>query len=428
MSPFLPYNLALAPLVPAIGIYTLYRRHLQNKSPQSLAGQWGAISPEMRAFGAFDGPKFWIHAVSVGELMTARAFFGALKSEFPGCQIALSTTTDAGFELAATFLERQEIALVFGFPLDLPFVINRVLNALRPDVLALVETELWPNTLHLARQRGVQTVLLNGRVSDNLLKTAPRLGPLWKWMLENLSLALMRGESDAARLQSLGASENQVLITGDAKLEAPAVEWARPRELWRQRLGLQKEKLLIAGSTHEGEEAIILALYQALLREHPTWKLAIAPRHLQRCGEVAKLAENAGFFVQRRTTNQKMGAQTVFLLDSVGELADFYAAADLSLVGGSWIPRGGHNMIEPILRGSPVLWGPHVANFRAAAQFATQNQLGACVQAPDLFMETQKWIETQRGDFWPRATEALKPHQGATQRAVRAIKEHLALQ
>lgn len=426
MSPFTLFNLALTPLVPALGIYTLHRRHVKGKSALGFAGQWGTISPQMRAFGASKSPKFWIHAVSVGELMTARAFFGALKSEFPGCQIALSTTTDAGFDLAATFLQKGEVALVFGFPLDLPFVLNRVLDALKPDVLALVETELWPNTLHLARKRGIQTFLLNGRVSDNLLKTAPRLGWVWKWMQGNVSLFLMRGESDAARLKTLGANPNRVAVTGDVKLEAPAVEWLPLRESWRAKLGLQGEKLLVAGSTHADEEAMILALYAEIVRHHPTWRLAIAPRHLERCGEVAKLIENAGFFALRRTTNQKMANQTVFLLDSVGELADFYAAADLALVGGSWIERGGHNMIEPILRGCPVLWGPHVANFRAAAQFADENDLGACVEASDLFAQTQKWIQTPRGDFWPRAIAALKPHQGASRRAAQAIKENMA--
>ena len=425
MSPFLPFNFALAPLTPVLGIYTLHRRFIKGRSPRSLAGQWGAISPQMRAFGAQTGRKFWIHAVSVGELVTARAFISALKNEFPDCHIALSTTTDAGFELADTFLKKNEVECVFGFPLDLPFVVKRVLDAIAPDAIGFVETELWPNLLHLARARGCETFLLNARVSDNLLKSAPRLGFLWRWMRGNISLFLARGESDAARFQTLGVGENQILITGDAKLETPPLEWAKAREEWRARLGLENERLLIAGSTHEGEETLILELYAALLRDHPSWKLAIAPRHLERSIEVARLIENAGFFVLRRTNNQKMGAQTVFLLDSVGELADFYAAGECALVGGSWIPRGGHNMIEPILRGCPVLWGPHVQNFRAAAQFASENVLGEQIEAENLVAACEKWVPTTRAQFWPRALEALKAHQGAAKRAARAMRETL---
>ena len=409
------FNILIAPFVPALWLYTLHRRFVKGKSAASYAGQWGHVSPAMRAFGRQGGPKIWLHAVSVGETMAARPLARAIKAQMPNARIVLSSTTDTGHEVALAAVKAGEAELAIYFPLDLPFVVRRVLNALRPDAIGFVETELWPNVLELSRRRGIATFQLNGRVSDNLLKSAPKLGPLWKWMSGNVGQFQMRGADDAARLHALGVAASKVTIVGDVKLEAPPVSSDQLRRQWRSEFGLREsEKLLVAGSTHPGEEAL-------LLDARGDWRLAIAPRHIERTDEVAALIENRGRRVARRSRGEGLGEQnSVYLLDSVGELADFYAAADLTFVGGSLIPRGGHNVLEPVLRGAPVLFGPHMMNFRAAAQLVCDNELGAQLESADeLAPAIRRWLDaaTPREAFAARVETVLMPHRGAAARA-----------
>ena len=415
MFPF--FNALLMPLLPGLWLYTLHRRFVRGKSAASYRGQWGHISAPMRAFGRSDGPKIWLHAVSVGETVAARPLARALKERIPGVQIALSSTTDTGHKVALAALENGEIELAFYFPLDVPFVVARVLNALRPDAIGFVETELWPNLLHLARRRGVQTFQLNGRVSDNLFKNAPRLGPLWKWMSGNVGQFQMRGETDAARLRSLGVPDQKIVVVGDVKLEAPAVSSAQLRHQWRAELGLREsEVLLIAGSTHPGEEHSILRAARSI----EGLRVALAPRHIERADEVASLIGAHGLNVARRSRGQSLGAHdAVYLLDSVGELADFYAAGDVAFVGGSLMARGGHNVLEPVLRGAPALFGPFMMNFRAAAQLVGESDLGAQIAGEnELENALRVWLSSaKRADFDARVETALEPHRGAAARA-----------
>lgn len=415
------FNALLVPFYPALGLYTLYRRFVQKKSPASLAGQWGRVSPAMRRFGRSSGPRVWIHAVSVGETMAAKPILSALRAEIPGVQIALSSTTDAGRELACTLLQSGEIDLSFGFPLDVPVAIVPVLNAVRPDAIGFVETELWPNLLSLAHRKGIPTFLLNGRVSDNLLRTAPRLGPLWTWMNRNVSRFLMRGEADAERLRQLGVLAEKIEVVGDVKLEAPAVEAQASRRVWRERLGLGSEQLLVAGSTHEGEEQMLLDAYKTLRERNTQLRLALAPRHLDRVVAVMEHIQQAGFRVARRSQNEPLGTDTVYLLDTVGELADFYAAGDLAFVGGTLIERGGHNLLEPVIRGVPVVFGESVANFRAVAELVRQNELGAQTRPDELASTLAHWLAHPDAGYTARVESVLSPHRGAAKRMAQAI-------
>jgi 3-deoxy-D-manno-octulosonic-acid transferase len=416
------FNLALLPFYPALGLYTLHRRFIQKKSAPSFEGQWGKITPEMREFSQFDGPKIWLHAVSVGETMAAKPIAAAIKSCNPNAKIALSSTTDTGHEIAEAMLRRGEVDCVFYFPLDLPPVVSRVLSGLKPDKLCFIETELWPNLLHIANKRGIPTYLLNGRVSDNLLSTAPKIGPLWRWMSGNVSQFLMRNPNDAERLLSLGVDKNKVIITGDVKLEAPPISSETLRNQWRETLGIGDEKLLICGSTHAGEEEYFLEAAKA----HPDLKIAIAPRHPNRFDEIAELVEKSGLKLCRRSSHKKWAHGEIFLLDTVGELSTFYAAGDIAFVGGSLIQRGGHNMLEPILHGLPVLFGPHVMNFRAAAQLILENELGGQVSKPDTYQqEIISWIDSaltiDKQQFKIKVEAVLQPHRGAAKRMAELV-------
>ncbi len=416
------FNALLAPFIPGLWLYTLHRRFVRGKSAGSYAGQWGQVTPQMRAFGRHRGPKVWLHAVSVGETMAVRPLARALRTRMPDAKIVLSSTTDTGHEVALNAVRAGEADLAIYFLLDLPFVVRRVLNALSPDAIGFVETELWPNLLHLARRRGIQTFQLNGRVSDNLLKSAPRLGPLWKWMIGNIGQFQMRGESDAARLRSLGVSESKIVVVGDVKLEAPPVSSAELRAKWRGELGLgDADNLLICGSTHAGEEAMIVAAADALPRG---WRIAIAPRHVERADEIVVLVQANNYQIARRSRGDTLDdLNTIYLLDTVGELADFYAAGDIAFVGGSLITRGGHNVLEPVLRGAPVLFGPHMMNFRAAAELVVANELGAQIEDGGALMAAAKqWITSgNREEFAARVEAALSSHRGAAARAAELI-------
>lgn len=417
------FNLILAPLIPALGLYTLHRRFVQKKSVASFKGQWGFVPAEARQK---DGnPKIWLHAVSVGETIAARPIARALKSQMPNCQIVLSCTTDTGFGAAQALKKCGEVDATIYFPLDIPFVIRRVLSAVSPDAILFVETELWPNLLEAAKRRGIKTFLVNGRVSDNLLQLAPRLKPIWRWMASNLDGFLMRSAEDAERAKKIGAPAEKVVVAGDVKLEAPPVE--NGREKWREILGFSPNQLVwIAGSTHAGEEAICFRVHQKLREKWPDLGLIVAPRHIERAEEVAAILPDAA----RRSHLQK-AKNGVILLDTIGELSEIYAAADVAFVGGSLIERGGHNLLEPVLRGAPVVFGPFVMNFRAAAQLVQANELGEQIEDENgLFEAISRWLENEKSRrALPQKTEkALAQHRGAAARVAKFIAQSLEIQ
>ena len=435
------FNLALLPFYPLLAAYTLWRRYGQKKSVASFAGQWGCVPREVRQKlrkTTPETPVIWLHAVSVGEQMAARPLAQALKAQMPGCRIGLSVTTDTGFQTAQSTLKSGAVDAVFYFPLDLPPTGKRALRAVQPDVFLAVETELWPNFLHIAHTQGVRCYLVNGRVSDNLAKRAVKTSWLWRWMVSNLNGLLMRGDFDAARMRELvekiGLSEaaSRIQTMGDVKLggSQDQMQNAALRARWRETLGVGDEELLwVCGSTHPGEEEIVAHVFGELKVAFPHLKLLLAPRHIERVPEVEELLIGQGFTVRRRSVVQSGGEQ-VILLDTVGELAEIYAAADVAFVGGSLIPRGGHNVLEPVLRGVPVLFGPHMANFRSHAELIEKASLGDGVAGEDGLMQgTRVWLEdaSRRAALPQCARTALAEHQGAASRIAAEIAKELKL-
>ncbi len=469
------WNTLLVPFVPALGAYTLWRRYGQKKSTASLRGQWGKVPDEVvQVLRTHESStRIWIHAVSVGETLAARPVARALKKAIPDCILVLSTTTDTGQDAARVAQKAGEVDAVFYFPLDLPFPIWRALTTIRPHVFLSMETELWPNFLHLAKRFGARTFLVNGRVSDNLLHRAPKMGALWRWMIGNLDGFLMRSESDAARIKSLGAPSSRVCVTGDVKLDAlnTVENIGELRAHWRRVLEIADDApFLVAGSTHDGEDEPILVAFQQVRAQFPDARLLIAPRHLERVGEVAQTIRAANFEVVLRSeigalnetqapndggssstkTNvsdsakENVNAQVnadmsenpiadaksaVLLLDTIGELSQIYAAADATFVGGSLIRRGGHNVLEPVLCGVPVAFGPYIANFREAVALAEAADVGKLVNNEHELAEV--WTRWLRDEDWhagvtSRAEETLREHRGASHRVAEIIAQALA--
>ena len=315
----------------------------------------------------------WVHAVSVGEVSVARNLLAALSRRAPGTRLGLSVTTAAGLE-AARPLTGQGIA-VFSFPLDLAGPVEKALSAARPGLILLTETELWPLLLERARAGGVPVALVNGRISDRSFRRYLLLRGWFRRVLENISLFAMQTDEDARRIERLGARPERILVTGNIKYDlASAPPFADAARLSAAAAG---RPILIAASTGEGEEQIVLGAWKSL---DPRPLLVLAPRRPERFDDVAALVERSGFRLIRRSQpsdpssqiqnpNSKIRNSTpVYLLDSIGELASVYGEAFLAFLGGSLIARGGHNPIEAWAQGVAVLVGPHTGNFREITQ------------------------------------------------------------
>jgi len=430
---FILYNILLILLWSAAAIYMLWRRFGLKKSAESWRGQWGNVPQEVPEALKSTFPRFWIHAVSVGEVMAARPMARALKSTFPGCGIVISTTTDTGQDAARQGAERGEFDATFYYPLDFAWTVQRVFKTIQPDAILLLETELWPNFLHLAKRRSIKVFQINGRVSDNLLRQATRWRGVWKWMTGNITAMFVRSEFDAQRLQQLGVPPSKVLLTGDVKLDGidATSNPAQQRERIRQILNTGEDALFwIGGSTHEGEEEILLQVQQTLKSQFSKpLRLMIAPRHPERVETVLQLARDKGFAVIRRSqlADANSTEDAIIILDTVGELAEFYTAADVAFVGGSLIKRGGHNVLEPVLVGVPVLFGPYMNNFRAAAELVQEAKVGQLISSEmELTEALQIWLSdsSRRQQVAQNAQKLLSQHQGAAQRVAEGIANY----
>jgi 3-deoxy-D-manno-octulosonic-acid transferase len=439
-----------APLAPALWGYTQYRRRVQKKSAASVRGMWGHVPPaSRRALHAPAGsqkhenraPVLWIHAVSVGEVAAARVLARALRQVLAereqAARVFLSVTTDTGMEAARGALAAGEADAVGFYPLDTPHAVRRALAAVRPRVFCSIETELWPLFLSHARACGVRLFLANGRVSDRLARDGARFGWFFRRVLGVFDALLMRSQADAERVRILAGPGANIIVAGDVKLDAVSQSDTEPsRARWREVLGLGAGELLwVAGSTHAGEEEAALGAHQYLRGEFPTLRLLLAPRHIERVPQVLALARAAGVPAVLRSHLGTVGCEAggVIVLDTVGELAEAYGAGDAAFVGGSLIERGGHNVLEPVLRGAPVAFGPHTANFRAAVALVAEHSLGALVQdEAELGAAVAGWLreatlsDSARAEFAARVGEAMRPHQGASRRVAQVLADALA--
>jgi 3-deoxy-D-manno-octulosonic-acid transferase len=314
------------------------------------------------------GPTLWLHGASAGDLLALSPMFGPLRARFPGCRIVLSTMTNSGYMMGRERLAKQVDAVVYS-PYDLWGATRRAVRAIQPDLLVLEYTEIWPNLIRAAKRAGVRVALTNGRFSPAHQGKYRLLFSLIGNPLRDMDLFLMRGEDEAERVLGLGAPRERVFMTGNTKFDAlAAADVGREDEALRGALGLKAgERVWIAGSTHEGEEEHLLAVYRRLLEEHAELRLVIAPRYIERAGRIVGLAKEAGLSVGLRSQGGAEGVRVV-VLDTIGELSRAYRLATLVFVGGSFTKRGGQNILEPAGQGKPVLFGPHMENFRDSVQ------------------------------------------------------------
>jgi 3-deoxy-D-manno-octulosonic-acid transferase len=366
-------------------------------------------------------PLIWVHAVSVGEVLAVTRLVKSLDAALPGYFVAISTTTRTGQALAR---ERFGANRVFYCPLDLPWAVRAYLKALKPRMLVLAETEFWPNLLNGCFRRGIPVAVVNARISDRSWPRYQMLRHLWKPLLGRLSSVLAQSETDAERLIAIGCAPERVAVAGNLKFDVRAAEEAEATRLLKAKLaGL---RLVVAGSTLEGEEAALLEAWPRLLAADPKLAMVLAPRHPERFAAVAALLEKSENAWTRRSKLEPakpLRPGEIVLLDTIGELASVYSLASVAFVGGSVVAAGGHNPLEPAQFGVPIVMGPHYANFvaitdslraRDALRIAAKEELAAALMA---LLGDRPAAEAMGA----RAREVFERQAGATERCVAAI-------
>jgi 3-deoxy-D-manno-octulosonic-acid transferase len=366
----------------------------------------------------------WIHAVSVGEVLAISTLFRELEAGFPGVPVFLSTTTLTGQQLAR---ERFGAERVFYLPLDFGFCLRPYLRRLKPQLLILAETEFWPNLLHLSKARGAAVAIVNARISDRSFPRYRFFRRLFGPVLSDVDLFLAQTEEDRRRLVEIGASAGNAQVSGNLKFDIRLS--ANSPLVADLRHGLPNSKdspVIVCGSTTQGEEELLLVTFQQVLREYPSAVMVLAPRHPERFGQVANLIADSGLsYVTRSTWNKTCQlAGGIFLLDSVGELAAVYALATVAFVGGSLVPVGGHNILEPAQHAVAVMTGPHTANFREIIRIFEQGGALRIVTAETVATELLQLLRDrqQREGLGQRAQALFREHTGATQRMMAALR------
>ncbi len=347
------------------GPLLLVKAALTAKYRGRITGRLGfGLRRELEVLRGVSCPRIWIHALSLGEVASAQGLVRALRHDLPGVGLIFSAATASGEAFARSHMASSVDCFV-PFPLDLPVSVNRLLNLVRPDLFVLVETDFWPNFLHALRQRAIPALLVNGRISDSSWRWYQHGHWLFAPLFRSFAMLAMQSEADARRMVRLGVAADRVLVLGNLKFDNALAGVGEVLD--RRQLGIAPgNRVWVAGSTHEGEEEIVLRVLQRLLPRYPDLCLVVAPRQVERGAAVAAMARERDLGVWQRS----LGAQAsgrVLVLDTLGELARVYGLAEVAFVGGSLVAARGHNPLEPAGFGKPVLFGPHMEDFDEVA-------------------------------------------------------------
>lgn len=384
---------------------------------------WGDHSPKG---GGSPQPLIWVHAVSLGEVVAAAPLVKALHERHPEFRYIVTTVTETGREAVEQRL--GGIAEHRYAPLDFPWAVAGMVRHLRPMLYVFVETEIWPNLLWTLREQGVPSVLVNGRLSSRSFRrqNVPMIRSFYRSVLRTLTLCLMQSERDGDRLVALGADPTRVHVTGNIKFDQPLPD-VRSDESLRRSFGIDEhEQLILAGSTHSGEEELLVSAYRQIVKTYPATVLMLAPRHIERAERVEATLREAGLVVQRRSRiREEQAGPRVVILDSRGELSRAYREAVVAFVGGTLVPVGGHNLLEPAVWGTPVMFGPHTDHCAEVATLLSDSGGGRRVTGEeDLVAVLDEWLgrpET-RYRVGQAARQVVLDNQGALTRSLELIE------
>ena len=423
---YLFYSLALGAAMLLSLPYWLYQVLRHGKYKAGFLERMGRV-PARLTVNHSAAKVIWIHAVSVGEVLAVSGLVQQLKRALPDSRVFVSTTTDTGQKLACQRFGEEN---VFYFPMDFAFAIRPYLQRLRPELVILAETEFWPNLLRLSHSNGALVAVVNARISNRSWPNYLRFRWALKNILKNVDLFLPQTEEDASRLQSIGADASRVQVAGNLKFDVslpappPIVDSLR-KHLSTNGAG----PVLVCGSTVEGEETLLFKAFENLRVQHPQAVMILAPRHPERFAAVAALLASLQIPHYRRSTwaGERLNGG-VLLLDTIGELSSLYGLADLAFVGGSLVPRGGHNIIEPAQHGVAIVVGNHMENFRDMLALFQSHDAVRVVGVAELPLVLMDLLanDSERKGLGRRAQETLRSQMGATARTLHALENLLA--
>jgi 3-deoxy-D-manno-octulosonic-acid transferase len=390
----------------------------------------------------------WVHAVSVGEAMAIKSLTEELRRAYPNKRFVISTVTVTGNKIAKAIIKEGDFLTYL--PLDFSFIVRSVLARIKPSIFIIAETEIWPNIIWHLYRRNVPIIIVNGRVSDKSFRGYSAIKFLLKPILRKIAIFCVQTENDARRFLRLGLFKDKIQITGNMKFDAtdytdkrntdytPACRQAGILEKdytdYKIKLGLTaNEKIFVAGSTHHGEEELILAVYKELRTDFPNLRLLIVPRHPERSKDIGEIVSRFGFhsvYVSSLSSGcPSCMPRAVFILDTIGELIPFYAIADIVFVGGSLVKKGGHNILEPAGLSKPIIFGPYMFNFRDIADLFLSNRAAIKVYSPqDLKANIAALLNnpSEALTLGQRALQLILQNQGATKRNAELIIKAVA--
>ncbi len=408
------YNLFWCVSAPFLLPLTLY------KDKERYKKRWSLCLPDLST-----EKRIWIHALSVGEVLSATSLVEEIKKEFP-FQIIFTVTTKKGMEVALKNL-KEKVELITFFPFDFFWSVKRFVSRIRPEFFILIETDIWPYLISQLSSFDIKGFLVNGRISPGSFDRYKKISFLVKNLFNCFELCMVQSEMDKKRLLNLGVKNEKVINTGNIKFDR-TTEKVSPKEQkhWKSLFGVKEKDLVwIAGSTHPGEEEKILWTQKQLKDKLRNVKLVIAPRHVERASQVLNIGKEIGLNVELRSCLSSK-EKDVIVLDTIGELSRIYSIADISFVGGSLVPFGGHNLIEPASFGCPVIFGPYVFNFQDIANaLKTENAALIVKEKEELFKELLDLFlnKKKRKHMGKAVLEFIQKNRGATKRVVSLIKK-----
>ncbi|MFH1854414.1 MAG: 3-deoxy-D-manno-octulosonic acid transferase [Candidatus Omnitrophota bacterium] len=422
------YNIAFI----VFGIVYLPYLIITKRYRYGLLERLGFLPERVRTISS-KGKIIWIHAVSMGEMKTASILAPLLRKTFPQHTLLFSSVTHTGNKIARTIATGEEG--VFYLPLDVSFIVDKVIKIIRPELFLCLETELWPNLISSLRKSGVKIILINGRISNRSYFGYKKIRAVISGILSSFSLILMQSQEDAVRILTLGAPKERVFVTGNLKFDLSLLEPAGGRKEVRGKLCIaESDILLAAGSTHKGEEELLVDCYASFKKEYKNLRLLIAPRHVERTQEIEQIISKRGFASERFSNiehrassieRQTLSIEPIFILDTVGNLKTMYFAADIVFVGGSLLKKGGQNPIEPASLARPVIIGKFTFNFQDVVKSFVENQ--ACIQVnnkEELYSAVRLLLEDprERKKLGFNARDTVEKNSGSSQRTIDLIK------
>lgn len=369
----------------------------------------------------------WVHAVSVGEVMACVPFLKRLKKEFPGKRIVLSTTTYTGQKVAR---ERfPEADRIMYMPCDTGLCVSRVVNSLKPEIFITIETELWPALFWALKKTGSKIIILNGRISNKSFKGYRRLSFFMKKILSYVDFLYMQGETDADKIMAIGADKYKVGVMGNFKFDI-SFDTSSPLN-WLENI---KGRILLAASTHKGEEEIILSAYNLIKQKYPDLRLILAPRHPERFNEVADILGKRNLNFIRRSMISRSSSGTycdaprdIILLDSIGELSGMFSKVTIAFIGGSLVPVGGHNILEPAYWAKPIIFGPHMDNFPIAGEFLERHAAIQVKDANEIVQEVSGLLDNNdlAAQTGRNAKAIIERNTGSVKKAIELVRGYI---